>query len=105
MITYLFKAGLQRRPVHPRHEVVSDVEVDEVKSVLHVVVVAELLDLVVPEAQPDDGLGDEGVVEPLEQIVRDVQPLEVVLAGQEAIDVLQAIVIQPQSLGKGSKTL
>ncbi len=64
----------------------------------HFVVIGQLLDLVRAEAEPEDRLGDEGVVEPLQLIVGHVEPLEVVLAHQQPVDVLQLIVIQTQSL-------
>ena len=64
----------------------------------HFVAVGQLLDLVGSEAEPEDGLGDEGVVEPLQLIVRHVEPLEVVLAHQQPVDVLQLVVVQSQGL-------
>ena len=97
-LPYHFQACLQSRAIQPSGQVVTDVQVGEVKALLHVVVVAEFFNLVVAEAQPDDRLGNESVVEPLQLVVRHVQPLEMVLGRQEAIDVLESIVVQPQGL-------
>ena len=88
-------------PVDPLQPVAPDVEVDEPEAGLHVVVVAQLLDLVVPQVEPQQRLGDEGVVEPLQQVVRHVQPLQVVLRVQQPVQLLQAVVVQSEGLKRG----
>ena len=98
--SYLLNSTLHGLPVKPDQPVLSDVEVNEVKSGSHLVVVGELLDQVRTETEPQDRLGDEGVVEPLELVVRDVQPLEVVLAHQQAVDVFQLVVVETEGLEK-----
>ena len=75
---------------------------NQVEAGSHLVVVGQLLDLVGPEAEPEDGLGDERVVEPLQLVVRDVEPLQVVLAHQQTVDVLQLVVVQTEGLEQGS---
>ena len=75
---------------------------NQVKAGSHLVVVGQLLDLVGPEAEPENGLGDERVVEPLQLVVRHVEPLQVVLAHQQTVDVLQLVVVQTEGLEQGS---
>ncbi len=94
----LLNSTLHGLPIQPDEPVLADVEVNEVKAGSHFVIVSQLLDQVRPEAQPEDRLGDEGVVEPLQLVVRDIEPLEVVLAHQQAVDVFQLVVVQTQSL-------
>ena len=86
--------------VDGRQPVPADVEVDEAESVVHVVVVAQLLDLVAGQVEPEQRLGHEGVVEPLQRVVGHVEPLQRVLGRQEAVDVLQKIVVQAEGLKK-----
>ncbi len=85
-------------PVQPAELVVADVEVDDLEARLHVVVVAQLLDGVAAQVQPQQTLGDEGVVEPLEAVERHVQPLQLVLRRQQPVQVLQPVVVYPESL-------
>ena len=75
---------------------------NQVEAGSHLVVVGQLLDLVGPEAEPENGLGDERVVEPLQLVVRDVEPLQVVLTPQQTVDVLQLVVVQTEGLEQGS---
>ena len=96
--THLFEAVDEALPVDPLQAVAADVEVDEPEAGLHVVVVAQLLDAVVPEVEPEQRLGDEGVVEPLQQVVRHVEPLQVVLRVQQPVQLLQPVVVQSEGL-------
>ena len=98
---HLLQAVDEALPVDPLQPVAPDVEVDEPEAGLHVVVVAQLLDLVVPQVEPQQRLGDEGVVEPLQQVVRHVQPLQVVLRVQQPVQLLQAVVVQSEGLKRG----
>ena len=98
---HLLQAVDEALPVDPLQPVAPDVEVDEPEAGLHVVVVAQLLDLVVPQVEPEERLGDEGVVEPLQQVVRHVQPLQVVLRVQQSVQLLQAVVVQSEGLKSG----
>ena len=70
----------------------------EPESLPEVVVVPDLFDAVVLDVQPLQVLGDEGVVEPLELVVRHVQPLEVMLVHEKTVDVLELVVIEPECL-------
>jgi len=97
-LSHLLNSTLHGLSIQPDEPVLADVEVNEVKAGSHFVIVGQLLDQVRPEAQPEDRLGDEGVVEPLQLVVRDVEPLEVVLAHQQAVDVFQLVVVQTESL-------
>ena len=96
--THLFEAVDEALPVDPLQAVAADVEVDEPEAGLHVVVVSQLLDAVVPEVEPEQRLGDEGVVEPLQQVVRHVEPLQVVLRVQQPVQLLQPVVVQSEGL-------
>ena len=96
--THLFEAVDEALPVDPLQAVAANVEVDEPEAGLHVVVVAQLLDAVVPEVEPEQRLGDEGVVEPLQQVVRHVEPLQVVLRVQQPVQLLQPVVVQSEGL-------
>ena len=84
--------------IQPLQLIVADVEMHELEAGLHFVIVAQLFDPIAFQIEPDQGLGDEGVVEPLQRVVRDVQPLEMVLHRQQAVQVLQPVVVQAQSL-------
>ncbi len=97
-LSYLLNSTLHGLPIEPDEPVLADVEVNEVKAGSHFVIVGQLLDQVGPETQPEDRLGDEGVVEPLKLVVRDVEPLEVVLTHQQAVDVFQLVVVKTESL-------
>ena len=97
-LAHLLNSGLHGLPVQPDQPVLADVQVDQMKSGSHLVVVGELLDQVGPEAEPQDRLWDEGVVEPLELVVRHVQPLEVMLVHEKTVDVLELVVIEPECL-------
>ena len=59
----------------------------EPESLPEVVVVPDLLDAVVLDVQPLQVLGDEGVVEPLQVVGGDIEPLEPALGCQQAVDV------------------
>jgi hypothetical protein len=85
-------------PVNPLDPVSANVEVDESETVRHLVVVAQLLDLVFAQVQPEEGLWDEGVVKPLQTVVGHVQPLEVVLSVEEAVQVLEEVVVKAEGL-------
>ena len=76
----------------------ADVQVHEAEPALHVVVVAQILDGVPVQVEPEQGLGDEGVIEPAERVVGHVQPLEVVLSRQQTVYVVQTVVVQSKSL-------
>ena len=68
------------------------------ETFLHVVIVAHLLNLVAFQVKPEQGLGYEGVVEPLQAIVGHVEPLQVVLRCQQAIQILNQVVVQTKGL-------
>ncbi len=91
--SYLLDAVHEALPLDLADAVAADVEVEQLEAGLHVVVVAHLLDEVVPQTQPEQRLGHEGVVEPAEAVVRHVQPLQLVLSRQQAVDVLQQVVV------------
>ena len=97
-LAHLLQAVHEALPLDPLQPVPADVEVDEPEAGLHVVVVAQLLDAVVPQVEPQERLGDEGVVEPLQQVVRHVQPLQVVLRVQQSVQLLQPVVVQSEGL-------
>ena len=96
--TYLLEALHEHLAVEPRQPVEGGVEVDEVEALVHVVVVLQLLDLVVGHVQPEEGLGHEGVVEPLQPVVGDVEPLKLELRSQEAVDVIQLVAVEAKGL-------
>ena len=85
-------------PVDPLQPVAANVQVHELEAGLHVVVVAQLLDLIVSQIQPQKGLWDEGVVEPLESVVGDVEPLQMVLRVEQAVQLLEAVVVEAEGL-------
>ncbi len=97
-LPHLLEALEQRVPVHPPDPVSADVEVRQPEPVLHVVVVAHLLDVVALQRQPEQRLGREGVVEPLEAVPAAVQPLQAVLGRQQAVQVLQQVAVQAEGL-------
>ena len=43
-----------------------------------------------------DGSWDNGIVKPLQTVLRDVEPPQLALGGQEAVDVGQLVAIQTQ---------
>ena len=46
-----------------------------------------------------DGSWDYGVVEPLQAVLGDVEPAQLALGGQEAVDVCQLVAVQTQIPG------
>ena len=65
-------------------------------EILQVIKVAQLSDLVVADVQPLQRVGNERVVEPLQGVARDVEPLQLAEGGHDAVEVREAVVIQPQ---------
>ncbi len=59
----------------------------EPETLLEVIVVADLLDGIVLDVEPLQVLGDECVVEPLQAVGGDIEPLEPALCGQQAVDI------------------
>ena len=99
IVTYLFQTGDEALLVKSLEPVPADVQVHQVEAGLRVVV-THLLDEVGPHVEPQQGLGDEAIVEPLQPVVRHIEPLEVMLNSQESVDVLQTIIVKSQSLEK-----
>ena len=46
-----------------------------------------------------DGPRDDGIVEPLQAVLGDVEPAQLALGGQEAVDVGQLVAVQTQISG------
>ncbi len=59
----------------------------EAESLPEVVVVADLLNGVVLDVQPFKILRYEGVIEPLQAVRGDIEPLELALCRQQAVDI------------------
>ncbi len=59
----------------------------EAEPLPEMVVVADLLNGVVLDVQPFQILRDEGVVEPLQAVRGDIEPLELALCRQQAVDI------------------
>ncbi len=59
----------------------------EAESLLEMVVVANLLNGIVLDVQPFQIFRDEGVIEPLQAVRGDVEPLELALCRQQAVDI------------------
>ena len=86
--SYLFQAVDEESSVETFQPVSRDIQVNEVESRFHLVEVLQGVDLVLGHVQPQQRLGDECVVKPLDSIVRDVQPLKLKLASQETVNIL-----------------
>ncbi len=67
--------------------VVRGLEGVEAESLPEMVVVADLLNGVVLDVQPLQILRYEGVVEPLQAVGGDIEPLELALRRQQAVDI------------------
>ncbi len=67
--------------------VVRGLEGVEAEPLPEMVVVADLLNGVVLDVQPFQILRDEGVIEPLQAVRGDIEPLELALCRQQAVDI------------------
>ena len=66
---YLSEAMQQILPVQSGQFVARQIQMNEAEARSHFVVVSHLLDLVLGQIEPEQTLGDEGVVEPLESVM------------------------------------
>ena len=60
------------------------------------VIVAEFLHLIVVNVQPLKTFGDESKIEPTETVGGDIEPAEIRKRGDEAVEILQLVVVQSQ---------
>lgn len=95
--SYLFETVNHSVTVQTSQDIVADVQMNQIEVVL-TIVVAHLFDGVAPQIQPLQRLGDEGIVEPLQVVVRHVEPLQPVLGRQQPVQLLQLVGVETKCL-------